>query len=55
VAEQAGLRVGDEIVTINGRSILADDALEGTATRDDLRLTVRREGKNLDVHMQLKP
>jgi S1-C subfamily serine protease len=51
-AEGAGLRVGDEIVAINGRSILADDALDGTDSRDDLRLTVRRAGKEISITMR---
>ena len=52
-AEGAGLRVGDEIVVINGRSILAEDALEGTDARDDLRLTVRRAGKETRITMRV--
>ena len=52
-AAQAGLRVGDEIVAINGRSILAENALEGT-DRDDLHLVVRRAGKQMAIAMRVK-
>jgi hypothetical protein len=48
-ADRAGLHVGDEIRTINGRSIVADDALVGTEAADDLRLVVRRNGKDLSL------
>lgn len=53
VAERAGLRVGDEIRTINGRSILADDALNGTDTGNMLRVTVRRDGADVSMTMTL--
>lgn len=53
-AAAAGLRVGDEIVAINGRSILADNALEGT-DRDDLHLVVKRGGKQMAIAMRVKP
>jgi S1-C subfamily serine protease len=46
-ADRAGLRVGDEIRTINGKPIVAHDALVGTDTADELRLTVVRGGKEL--------
>ena len=54
-AAAAGLRVGDEIVAINGRSILADNALEGTDARDDLHLVVRRGGKQMTITMRVTP
>jgi PDZ domain-containing protein len=52
-AAAGGLRVGDEIVAINGRSVLADNALEGT-DRDDLHLLVRRGGKQVAITMRVK-
>jgi membrane-associated protease RseP (regulator of RpoE activity) len=48
-ADRAGLRVGDEIRTINGKPIVAPDALVGTDTADQLRLTVGRGGKELSL------
>jgi len=53
-AAAGGLRVNDEIVAINGRSILAENALEGTDARDDLHLVVRRDGKQLTITMRVK-
>ncbi len=51
-AEKAGLRLGDLIVKVDGRSILDDDAgLAAAEDRDQLRITVRRDGKDIDVLM----
>lgn len=47
-ADRAGLRVGDLVVKVNGRSIL-DDVLHESENDDTLRLTVRRDGKDIDV------
>jgi hypothetical protein len=48
-AEMAHLRVGDEIVTVEGRSILGQDALAGTEDHGELHMTIRRDGKDIDV------
>ena len=53
VAEKTGLRVGDEVTMINGRSILDNDALDGSNASDELRLTIRREGKDIHVILLL--
>ncbi|HEV8495931.1 MAG TPA: PDZ domain-containing protein [Gemmatimonadaceae bacterium] len=50
-ADRAGLRVGDVITRIEGRSILADDALTDTEHRDQLHMTIRRDGKDIEVVM----
>ena len=53
-ADRAGLRVGDLIVKVDGRPILDDDAgLAATEDRDQLRITVRRDGKDIDVLLLL--
>lgn len=49
IAERTGLRVGDEIISINGKSILADDALMGSDGSDTLKMVVRRDGKDINV------
>jgi len=48
-ADRAGLRIGDVIVKVDGKSILEEDALHGAEQRDHLRLTVRRDGKDFDA------
>jgi membrane-associated protease RseP (regulator of RpoE activity) len=51
-AATAGLKVADVILRIDGRSILDDEgafALAGSAKKDFVRLTVLREGKEIDV------
>jgi hypothetical protein len=48
-ADRAGLRVGDLITKVEGRSILEDDVLHGSEQRDQLRITVRRDGKDIDA------
>jgi hypothetical protein len=50
-ADRAGLQVGDLITKIEGRSILADDVLHDTEQRDQLHMTIRRDGKDIEVVM----
>jgi len=50
-ADLARLRVGDLIVKVDGKSILDEDAVRDLDRRDQLRLTVRRDGKDIDVLM----
>jgi len=50
-ADRAGLRVGDLITKVEGKSILEDDVLHGSEQRDQLRITVRRDGKDIDATM----
>ena len=50
-ADRAGLRVGDLITKIEGRSILADDVLQDTEHKDQLHMTIRRDGKDIEVVM----
>jgi len=56
VADRAGLRVGDRIVKIDGKSI-RDDAslLARVETRDRIRLTVRRDGRDLEILLIAPP
>jgi hypothetical protein len=54
-ADRAGLRVGDLITMVEGRSILAEDALRDSEQKDQLHLTVRRDGKDIDVVMVVVP
>jgi membrane-associated protease RseP (regulator of RpoE activity) len=55
-AEKAGLRRGDEIRTVNGQSILNQQGLlQRAEEQDQLRLTVRRDGKDIDVLMVASP
>ena len=55
VADRTGLRVGDEIIAVNGRSILADDALTGTETSEELKMTIKRDGKEIRVLLLMTP
>ncbi|HEX8946066.1 MAG TPA: PDZ domain-containing protein [Gemmatimonadaceae bacterium] len=50
-ADRAGLRVGDLITKVEGRSILAEDALSDLDQRDQLHMTVQRDGKDINVVM----
>jgi len=50
-ADRAGLRVGDVVTKVEGRSILEDDVLHGSEQRDQLHITVRRNGKDIDAVM----
>lgn len=50
-ADRAGLQVGDLVTKVDGRSILDDDALRGIDQRDQLRIAVRRNGKDIDAVM----
>ena len=50
-ADRAGLRIGDLIIRVEGRSILAEDALRDSEQKDQLHMTVRRDGKDMDVVM----
>jgi S1-C subfamily serine protease len=50
-ADRAGLRVGDVITKVEGRSILADDALRDNEQKDQLHITLRRDGKDIEVVM----
>jgi membrane-associated protease RseP (regulator of RpoE activity) len=54
-AATVGLKVGDEIVKIDGRSILEDEAairLAHAAQRGPLHVTVLRDGKEIDYLLQ---
>ncbi len=53
-ARSAGLRIGDEIVTINGAEIDCAEDVRGALNQcgEDLRLTVRRGGKLNTLHME---
>jgi C-terminal processing protease CtpA/Prc len=52
-ADRAGLRGGDVVTRVNGRSILSDEGSLQRAEQDEqLRLTVRREGKG-DIEVLL--
>jgi hypothetical protein len=50
-ANRAGLQVGDVITKVEGRSILAEDALHDTEQKDQLHMTIRRDGKDIEVVM----
>jgi hypothetical protein len=50
-ADRAGLRIGDLITKVEGRSILGDDAVRESEGKDQLHMTVRRDGKDIDVVM----
>jgi hypothetical protein len=50
-ADRAGLRIGDLITKVEGRSILAEDALRDSEQKDQLHMTVRRDGKDIDIVM----
>jgi hypothetical protein len=50
-ADRAGLRVGDLVIKVDGKSILDDDVLHDMERRDQLRITVRRDGQDIDVIM----
>jgi S1-C subfamily serine protease len=54
VADKSGLKVGDLIVRVDGRSITEAGVLQDAARRDNLRLTLRRDGKELEVLMATK-
>ena len=55
-ADKAALRAGDVILSVEGKSVL-DDAvlLTGADLRNDLHMTVRRDGKELSVVMLVTP
>jgi beta-lactamase regulating signal transducer with metallopeptidase domain len=48
-AERAGIQVGDVIIEVEGRSILEDGSILNLEQRDQLRMTVRRDDKTIDV------
>jgi C-terminal processing protease CtpA/Prc len=51
-ADRAGLRIGDVITKVNGRSILDEEgSLQRAEQQEQIRLVVRRDGKDLDVLM----
>jgi hypothetical protein len=51
-ADRAGLHVGDVVMKVNGRSILDEaGALQIAEQQEQIRLTVRRDGKDIDVLM----
>jgi hypothetical protein len=54
-ADRAGLRVGDLITKVEGKSILNEDALRGSDQGNQLHITVRRDGKEIDVSMLVVP
>ena len=50
-AERAGVKVGDRVTKIDGRSILEEDGalrLASVDQRETLRLTVQRDGKDVE-------
>ena len=51
-ADKAGLRQGDEIIAVEGKSIL-DEAgiLQRAEQQEQIHLTVRRDGKDMNVVM----
>jgi serine protease Do len=59
VAEQAGLEVGDVILTVNDHAVLTRDgareALSEAGIERPLRLTVRRDGRHLALLLPLPP
>jgi S1-C subfamily serine protease len=55
-ADRAHLEVGDHIVKVNGRSILEESGvLERAEQQNEIRMTVRRDGKDIDVVMVVTP
>jgi hypothetical protein len=49
-ADRAGMRVGDVITKINGRSIVDDEGvLQRAEQNEQLRLTTRRDGKDFEI------
>jgi len=48
-AERAGIQVGDVIIEVEGRSILEDGSILNLEQHDQLRMTVRRDDKTIDV------
>lgn len=48
-ADRAGVRVGDLIIEVEGRSILEDGSILNLEQRDRLRMTVRRDDTMIDV------
>lgn len=55
-ADKAGLRVGDAIVKVEGESVLEHPAwLIGSDDRNQLHMTVRRDGKEINVVMVATP
>jgi hypothetical protein len=48
-AAKAGLRVGDLLTKVEGRSILEDGVLQRLEQRDQLHVTVERDGKAIDA------
>jgi membrane-associated protease RseP (regulator of RpoE activity) len=54
-ADRAGLRVGDLITKVEGKSILNEDPLRGSEQGNQLHITVRRDGKDIDVSMLVVP
>ncbi len=53
-AERAGLRAGDEIVTVDGRPAVDVLDLEAAAADDSFALTVRRAGRELALNVDLE-
>lgn len=55
-ADRAHLEVGDHIIKVNGRSILEESGiLERAEQQNEIRMTVRRDGKDLEVLMLVTP
>jgi S1-C subfamily serine protease len=54
-ADRAGLRVGDLVTKVEGKSILDEDVLHGSEQRNQLRITVRRDGRDIDASMLVVP
>lgn len=55
-ADKAGLRVQDEITKVDGKSIIGEPGLlQRAGLRDQLRLTVRRDDKVIDVIITASP
>ena len=53
-AERAGLRAGDEIVAVDGRPAVDVLDLEAAAADDSFALTVRRDGRELALNVDLE-
>ena len=56
LADRAGLRVGDVIVKVEGKSVLDNPMLLIAAdARNELHMTVRRDGKDINLVMLTTP
>ena len=56
-AERAGVLVGDTLIAVNGKSILSSEGAREFSVAhigDNMTLTLRRDGKNVDVTITLR-